>query len=101
MCCSTCDGYEFVPNPEDPEGEKLDCPDCRAIDERPLVWCPTHSIRVELDGRCRKCCLEATNAEEILFARARLAAETPRERMAARDMVTRTRLATSAEEVAA
>jgi len=68
MACSTCDDYEFVPNPADPTGEKLDCPDCRAIDERPLAWCPFHSVRVELDGRCRKCIVEASNAEMVIRA---------------------------------
>jgi len=78
MACSTCDDYEFVADPADPDGVKIDCPDCRAVDERPLVWCPTHSVRVELDGRCRKCCLEATNAEMVILAgsiRTRAAAE--------------------------
>jgi hypothetical protein len=98
LSCSTCDGYEFVPNPDDPDGEKLDCPDCRAIDPRPLVWCPTHSTHVEIDGRCRKCRLEAANAEEVLLARARaakavLTAATPRGRQIARDLVVRARLA--------
>lgn len=104
--CSTCDGYEFVPNPDDPDGEKLDCPDCRAIDARPLVWCPQHSIRVELDGRCRKCCVEAANAEEILLAKARAAiatstAKTERERQLARDLIARARLLVEPESVAA
>ena len=111
MSCSTCDGYEFVPDPDDPVGEKIDCPDCRAIDQRPRVWCPTHSTRVEMDGRCRKCCVEAANAEEIILAPARaaeakaraatavLTAKTPRERQIARDLIVRARLA--AEEVAA
>lgn len=101
MACSTCDGYEFVPDPDDPAGEKIDCPDCRAIDARPKVWCPTHSTRVEFDGTCRKCRVEAANAEEILLARALrqraaiavAAAKTPSERRAARDLVARSRIA--------
>lgn len=59
MACSTCDGYEFVPNPADPALPHLDCPDCRAIDARPRVWCPVHSVRVEEDGSCRRCTVEA------------------------------------------
>lgn len=105
MACSTCDGYEFVPDPADPDGAKMDCPDCRAIDARPKIWCPVHSHRVELDGTCRKCRVEAANAEEILLVRARNAvaaarkAKTPSELRRARDLVARARLA--AEEVAA
>lgn len=104
MACSTCDGYEFVPDPTDPEGAKLDCPDCRAIDERPLVWCPIHSDRVQLDGSCRKCRVEAANAEDAITLRGRAAAavataETTRDRQIARDLVVRARLA--AEAVAA
>lgn len=99
--CSTCDGYEFVPDPEDPDGAKIDCPDCRAIDARPLVWCPQHSIRVELDGTCRKCRVEAANAEEIILARAlrtraaeaAATARTPSERRRARELVARARIA--------
>ena len=104
MACSTCDGYEFVPNPDDPDGLKIDCPDCRAIDTRPKVWCPQHSTRVELDGTCRKCRVEAANAEDILLARtlrsraaaAAATAKTPSERRLARDLVARARLASEA-----
>lgn len=73
MACSTCDGYEFVPNPEDPAGEKLDCPDCRLVDERPKVWCPVHSVRVELDGSCRRCAAEAARAVAAIIGRPVLA----------------------------
>lgn len=62
MACSTCDGYEFVPDPDDPDGEKIDCPDCRAVDPRPKVWCPVHSTRVQLDGTCLRCRNEAMTA---------------------------------------
>lgn len=71
MACSTCDGYEFVPNPDDPDGLKLDCPDCRAIDPRPLQWCPVHSTRVQLDGSCARCKGEALRGIGILDAIAR------------------------------
>ena len=67
--CSTCDGYEFVPNPDDPDGEKLDCPDCRAIDARPLRWCPVHSTRVEMDGTCLRCRGEAMRGIRFLETR--------------------------------
>ena len=70
MACSTCDGYEFVPDPDNPGGEKMDCPDCRAIDPRPLVWCPVHSRRVEMDGSCLRCRGEAMSALGIIEARA-------------------------------
>lgn len=68
--CSTCDGYEFIPNPDDPTGEKLDCPDCRAIDARPKRWCPVHSRRVEIDGTCLRCRGEALGAITLIEARA-------------------------------
>ena len=68
MACSTCDGYEFVPDPADPSGEKIDCPDCRAIDPRPKQWCPVHSTRVQLDGSCMRCRGEALRGFGILEA---------------------------------
>src|SRR5690348_3929681 len=37
MACSTCDGYEFVPGDAE-DGNLVDCPDCRAVDPRPLAW---------------------------------------------------------------
>ena len=70
MACSTCDGYEFVPDPADPVGEKIDCPDCRAIDLRPRVWCPVHSRRVEIDGTCLRCRGEAMSAITFIEAQA-------------------------------
>lgn len=59
MVCPTCDGYEFVP---DGRGMLEDCPDCRAIDPRPLRWCPVHSTRVQIDGSCLRCRNEAMTA---------------------------------------
>lgn len=70
VACPTCDGYEFVPNPADPDGLLIDCPDCRAKDTRPLKWCPVHSTRVRLDGRCAKCLREAEDATRAIEARA-------------------------------
>lgn len=67
MACSTCDGYEFVP---DADGMMVDCPDCRAIDPRPLRWCPVHSSRVELDGTCLRCRGEAMTAVKWFEQRA-------------------------------
>jgi len=67
MACSTCDGYEFVP--WGPDGTNLDCPDCRAVDERPLAWCPVHSKRVELDGTCLHCAREAARVTAAALAR--------------------------------
>jgi hypothetical protein len=69
MACSTCDDYEFVPNPDDPDGMNIDCPDCRAVDERPLAWCPVHSRRVSLDGKCLYCAREAARATAAVVAR--------------------------------
>jgi hypothetical protein len=66
MCCSTCDGYEFVPGPD---SMLEDCPDCRAIDRRPLRWCPVHFSRVEVDGGCLKCRVEALRATTAIQAR--------------------------------
>ena len=70
MACSTCDGYEFVPNADGHDGALVDCPDCRAVDRRPLVWCPVHSTRVDLDGSCRSCVREAARATAGILARA-------------------------------
>ena len=69
MSCSTCDGYEFVPNEADPEGAYVDCPDCRAVDDRPLTWCPVHSRRVALDGSCVRCAAEAAAATAKILGR--------------------------------
>lgn len=69
MNCLTCDGYEFVPNPSDLDGLLIDCPDCRAVDERPLVWCPVHSTRVDMEGLCAKCVREAKEAVRLIEAR--------------------------------
>lgn len=66
MACSTCDGYEFV---KDADGANIDCPDCRAIDRRPLAWCPVHSNRVQLDGSCLPCAREAARATAAIVAR--------------------------------
>lgn len=68
MACSTCDDYEFVPDPADPDGVLVDCPDCRAIDPRPKRWCPVHSTRVQLDGTCLRCRGEALLGFGILDA---------------------------------
>lgn len=68
MACSTCDGYEFVPNPDNLEGLLIDCPDCRGIDPRPLRWCPVHSTRVQFDGSCARCKGEALRGIGILDA---------------------------------
>lgn len=65
MACSTCDGYEFVPGTD---GMLDDCPDCRAIDPRPLVWCPVHSTRVQMDGSCGRCKGEALRGIGVLEA---------------------------------
>lgn len=67
MACSTCDGYEFVPGDDD--GKLVACPDCRAIDQRPLAWCPAHSKRVQLDGSCLSCAREAARATAAILAR--------------------------------
>jgi hypothetical protein len=67
MACSTCDGYEFVPG-ENGDGN-VDCPDCRAVDQRPLQWCPVHSHRIELDGLCRACAREAARATLAILTR--------------------------------
>jgi hypothetical protein len=69
VSCSTCDGYEFVPNPEDPDGLLVDCPDCRARDGRSYSWCPVHSKRVRLDGTCPSCVREAERATRAILAR--------------------------------
>ena len=69
MSCSTCDGYEFVPNPDDPDGLLIDCPDCRAVDKRPRVWCPVHSTRVGEDWLCPVCVREAAKALRYLARR--------------------------------
>jgi hypothetical protein len=66
MACSTCDGYEFVPNPDNPDGMLVDCPDCRAIDPRPLKWCPVHSKRLGTDLCCRLCLEEAARAVRFI-----------------------------------
>lgn len=71
MACSTCDGYEFVPDPDDPNGPKVDCPDCRA--GVTVVRCPVHGVRL-VDGRCRCCTANARVGTEKLLARARAAA---------------------------
>lgn len=65
MACSTCDGYEFVPGVD---GMLTDCPDCRAVDPRPLRWCPVHSTRVQIDGTCARCRGEALRGVGILDA---------------------------------
>jgi len=69
MSCSTCDGYEFVPNPADPDGVLIDCPDCRCADQQPLLRCPVHSRRVQLDGTCLSCAREAERATAAIVAR--------------------------------
>lgn len=64
MACSTCDGYEFV---DDPDGgaEKLPCPDCRGAR---TYRCPAHGDMVlvsrsgRLLGKCWGCINEAARA---------------------------------------
>lgn len=80
MACSTCDGYEFVPNPENAAGQLVDCPDCRAprfiAMAAPLVasWapdgvCPVHQVGVDERLRCPSCLQEAARGIAYLNSR--------------------------------
>lgn len=65
--CSTCDGYQLVP---DDLGELHDCPDCHAT----TTVCPVHGETVaisggKLAGQCWGCAREAAEAIKELERR--------------------------------
>lgn len=57
--CSTCDGYEFIP---DAAGVLVDCPDCRR--GVAVIRCPQHGRRL-VGGRCPSCSREASIVEAL------------------------------------
>lgn len=75
MTCSTCDDYQLVPT--GPGGMLEDCPDCHAC--APRAWCPVHSVRLDEQGRCRRCVSEARSAAAALERRAAAHAREQRE----------------------
>jgi hypothetical protein len=61
VTCSTCDGYELVPNPADGGATLIACPDCPS-----KVRCPVHGRIVYAGERCRDCHGEALAALPLM-----------------------------------